>query len=185
MRGRAPVAADQRAAIIRDLDKYARDTASNVAFMSLKFRKLMESEDDGLSASDVVAADSALMDAMRALPELRRIFAKWARLLDGPAPRLVIRATDEPERLGIVARTPSGDLDVGDAVRTGTGDNAGWRVRLTDIDGSVRATIRGFYEIDIDGLLEAVSRHMDEHGPWWTPIGQSAEIHNAVGVEGR
>lgn len=163
--------ADQRAAIIRDLHKYARDAASNVAFMSRKFRELMESDDPEMTAADVVTADSALMDAMRALPELRRIFAKWARLLDGPPPRLAIRATDEPERLGIIARTPTGDLDVGTAVRTGTGDDASWRIRLTDTDGSVRVTIGGFYPADVDGLHEAVSRHMDEHGPWWAPIG--------------
>lgn len=167
MKGRAPVAADQRAAIIRDLDKYARDAASYVAFMSRKFRDLMESDDPDMLAADVVAADSALMDALRALPELRRVFAKWARLLDGPPPQLLTRATDDPERLAIVARTPSGDLDVGDAVRTGTGDGASWRVRLTDTDGSVRATIGGCYEADADCLLEAANRHMDERGPWW------------------
>lgn len=179
------MAADQRAAISRDLDKAARDATGIVGLLSCKFRELMESDDPEMPAADVVAADSALMDTMRALPELRRIFAKWARLLDGPPPQLAIRATDEPERLGIVARTPTGDLDVGDAMRTGTGDNAGWRIRLTDTDGSVRATIGGYYPADINELLEVVNRHMDEHGPWWAPIGPSAEVNNAIGVTSR
>jgi hypothetical protein len=172
------VNADQRAAIIRDLDKYARDAASYGAFMSRKFRDLMESEDPGMLAADAVAADGALMDAMRALPELRRIFAKRARLLDGPPPQLEMRATDDPARHLIVARTPAGDLDVGHAVR----DDASWRVRLTDTDGSVRAGIGGYYQAGDEDLLEAATRHMDENGPWWSaPGGTAAAGDEAIG----
>lgn len=160
--------ADQRPAIIRDLDKYARDAASSVVFMSRKFRDLMESDDPEMPATDVVAADNALMDAMRALPELRRVFAKWARLLDGPPPEPAIRATDDPGRYLIVADGPAGDRGVGEAVSTGTGRESIWRIRLTDTDGRVRVSIGLHYEATPDEVLEAVNRHMDEHGPWWS-----------------
>jgi hypothetical protein len=166
------VDADQRAAIIRDLDKYARDAASNVAFMSRKFRDLMESDDPGMTAADVVTADSALMDAMRALPELRRIFAKWARLLDGPPPSLMLGATQEPGHLDIIARAPGADLVVGRAIRSGTGDGESWRLRLTDADRDrIRVSIGLCYQATPEDLLEALNRHMDEHGPWWAGDG--------------
>lgn len=163
---RAEMDADQRAAIIRDLDKHAGDAAGHAAFMSRKFRELMESGDDALSAADTLAADQAIEAAMRALPDARRIFAKYARLLDGAPPRLAIRSTGEPERLGIIARYPDGDLDVGDARRTGSGDHAGWRIRLTG-DGRVRGSIGLCWDALVDEVLEAATRHMDERGPWW------------------
>lgn len=157
---------DQRVTLIRALDQAARDTASNAAHMSRLFRELTESGDPDMSADDALRADQAIQEVLRALPELRRIFAKQVRLLDGPPPRLAIRATGEPERLGIVARYPSGDLDVGTAERTGSGDSGGWRIRLTD-DGTVRASIGLCWGASVDEVLDGVNRHMDEHGPWW------------------
>ena len=159
---------DQRAAIIRDLDKHAKDAASMVAFMSMRFRQLMESDETTMPPRDAVEADNALMDAMRALPELRRIFAKRARLLGGPPPKLALRPTDTPGRYRVVAVTPDGDLKVGEAVVTGTGRETSWRIGRTDLDGRAQGSIVGSYEIDADGLLEAVNRHLDEHGPWWS-----------------
>lgn len=127
-----------------------------------------------MPADDAVQADNAIQEALCALPELRRIFAKQARLLDGPPPRLAIRASDEPERLVIVARYPSGDLDVGDAKRTGGGDSPGWRIRLTG-DGTVRTSIGLCWDAPVDELLDAVNRHMDEYGPWWAQEGARAD----------
>ncbi len=161
------MADDQRAGLIRDLDQAARYTASHAAHMSRLFRSLMQSENDGLSAADAVDADNAIASVMRELPEVRRIFAKYARLLDGPPPpRLAIRANAEPDRLGIIAPYPSGDLDVGEAERTGDGERPGWRIRLTD-HGQVRSSIGLCWDAAVDELLDAVNRHMDEHGPWW------------------
>lgn len=164
-----PVDAEQRSRIVRDLDNAAREAARSAARMDRLFRQLMESDERAMSAGDVITVGNALQAVVREVPELRRVFAKQARLIAGPPPRLAIRSTGEPERLGIIARCPSGNLDVGDAARTGTGDDTGWRVRLTDLDGSVRATIGLCYGGAVDDLLEAVTRHMDEYGPWWAP----------------
>lgn len=159
--------ADQRAAIIRDLGKYAAAAADNAAFMSLKFRQLMEADEQAMSIDDTIAADNALLAVMRELPELRRIFAKQVRLLAGPLPRLAIRATDEPERLDIIARYPARDVVVGDAQRTGSGDSAGWRIRLTDPGSGVRGSIGLHHDATLDEVQEAATHFMDDHGPWW------------------
>jgi hypothetical protein len=157
-----------REKLIRDLDKHARDAASHVAHLSLLWRRLMESDDPEMPPRDAVAADNALMDAMRALPELRRIFAKRARRLDGPPPTLILRATDDRGRLDIIAEAAGGDQVVGRAVRSEADGRASWHLTLTDPgSGRHRSSIGLHYEVTHKELLEALNRHMDDHGPWW------------------
>jgi hypothetical protein len=158
---------DQRAKLIRDLDKAARDAASHVAFLSLKWRKLMESDDPDMSARDAVAAENGIDEALRGMSEAKHVLAKRARRLDGPPPSLMLRATDEPGHLDIIARAPGKDLVVGDANRLGTGSGESWHLRLTDADRS-RGSVGLHYEATPEELLEALNRHMDKFGPWWT-----------------
>jgi hypothetical protein len=155
--------ADQRARLIRDLDSLAREITPKASRMERLFRDLADAEDVLMGTNDAMYAGNALPEMTRQLPELTRIFGKWARLLDGPAPRLAIRSTDEPERLGIIARYPSGDLDVGYAER----DGGWWRIRLTDPETGDRRAGIGTSGDSVDDLLDAVNRHMDDHGPWW------------------
>lgn len=159
--------ADRRAEIIRDLDKHVRDAATSVAHIDRLFRQLMETDESAMSIDDTITAGNALQAVIRELPELRRIFAKQVRLLAGPPPRLAIRATDEPERLAIIARYPDRDLDVGDARRTGSGDSAGWRIRLTDPGSGSRGSIGLCHDATLDEVLDAVNHHVEELGPWW------------------
>lgn len=162
------MAADERPAIIRELDTTGRELASKAARMDVLFRALMVTDDPDMPPADVLAADQALQEVLRALPELRRVLAKRARHLDGPPPELLIRAGDEPEHLAIIARAPSGDLAVGNATRTGVDS---WRIRLTDPDtGAIRSSI-SLTAARVDDLQAAVSQHMDDHGPWWSAPG--------------
>ena len=165
---------DQRAELIRDLDKAARDAASHVAFLSRKYRELAESDDPDMSARDAVAAENGIGEAVRGISEAKRVLAKRARRLDGPPPSLMLRATVEPGHLDIIARAPDKDLVVGDAIRTGTGKDESWHLRLTDAgrDRS-RGSIGLHHETTPEELLEALNRYMDEHGPWWTRKGHA------------
>jgi len=160
-----------REKLIRDLDKYARDAASYAAHLSLLWRRLMESDDDDMPARDAVAAENGIHEAVRGLTEARRVLAKRARLLDGPPPSLMLRATDDPGHLDIIARTPDADLPVGYAIRSGSGDRESWQLRLTEIGSSRSTRSRGsiglLHPATPEELLEALSRHMEEHGPWW------------------
>lgn len=169
--------ADQRAAIIRDLDKAARDAGSHVAFLRRKWRELMESDDPDMPARDAVAAENGIEEAMSGMSEARRVLAKRARLLDGPPPSLMLRATGDPGHLDIIARTPDADLPVGYAVRSGSGDRESWRLCLTEIGSSRSTRIRGSIGIPYpavpEELLEALNRSMDDHGPWWARQGRN------------
>jgi hypothetical protein len=156
----------RRAQLIRDLDKAARDAASHVAFLSLAYRELMEHDDPDMSARDAVALDNGIEEAMRGISEAGRVLAKRARRLDGPPPSLMLRATDEPGHLDIIARAPGKDLVVGDAFRTGTGSGESWHLRLTDA-GRSRGSIGLHWEATPEELLEALNRRVDECGHWW------------------
>jgi hypothetical protein len=162
--------ADQRAELIRDLDKAARDAASHVAFLRRKYRELMESDDPDMPPRDAIAAENGIEEAMRGISEAKRVLAKRARKLDGPPPSLMLRASDEPGHLDIIARAPGADLVVGDAIRTGTGTGESWHLRLTDADRG-RGSIGLHHEATPEELLEALNRHMDEFGPWWAGEG--------------
>jgi hypothetical protein len=161
--------AGELAKLIRDLDKAARDASSHVAFLSRKYRDLMEADDVDMSPRDAVTAENGISQAMSGLADARQVLAKLARLLDGPPPPLMLRATDDPGQLGIIAQAPEGDLLVGYAIRTAStmGDGReNWRGRLTDIGGvRIRASLGG-HESSAE-VMEHVGRFMDEHGPWW------------------
>jgi hypothetical protein len=106
---------------------------------------------------------------MKGINEAKRVLAKRARRLDGPPPSLMLRATVEPGHLDIIARAPDADLVVGDAIRTGTGSGESWHLRLTDADRDrSRGSIGLHHEATPEELLDALNRHMDEFGPWWT-----------------
>jgi hypothetical protein len=156
----------QRAQLIRDLDKAACDAASQVAFLSRKYRELMEADDPDMPPRDAVAAENGIEEAMRGASEAKRVLGKLARRLDGPPPSLMLRAADEPGHLDIIAREPAGDLIVGYAIRTGTGEDENWRMRLTDRNRA-RDSIGLCYQATPEDLLEALNRHLDEDGPWW------------------
>jgi hypothetical protein len=164
--------ADQRAELIRDLDKAARDAASHVAALSRKYRDLTESCDPDISPRDAVAVEDWIRGAMDGLSGARRVFGRLARLLDGPLPPpLMLRATDEPGHLDIIARYPDADLLVGRAVRTGIGEDESWHLRLTDADRDrdrPQGSIGLHHPATAEELLEALGRFVDDHGPWWT-----------------
>ena len=162
----------QRAQVIRDLSTAASDAARQVAYMQVKLSQLLTPDYDasGMSADEAVRVDNGLREAARGVSEAARVFGKLARLLDGPPPRLALRATDEPGRLEIIARAPDADLLVGHAARTGTGEAEQWRLRLTDIGGSpVRVSIGLHHPAAYEEVLEAATRFMNEDGPWWAP----------------
>jgi len=159
-----------RAKLVRDLAKAARDASSHVAFLSRRYRDLMESDDPGISPGDAVRAENAISAALSALVTARQVLAKRARLLDGPPPTLLLDATEERGQLNIIARTAEADLIVGRAVRLGEGDGESWRLRLTDAgSAAIRASIGLHHPASPEDLLEALGRFMDEHGPWWAP----------------
>lgn len=165
-------ASSQRAQVIRDLSTAASEAVRQVACMQVKLSQLMTPDYDasGMTPAEAVRVDQALQDAARALPDAARVFGKLARLLDGPPPRLALRATDEPGRLEVIARAPGGDLLVGHAVCTGAGKDESWRLSLTDIGGSRRRVGIGLHHpATYEEVLEAATRFMDEDGPWWVP----------------
>jgi hypothetical protein len=161
--------AGERAKLIRDLDKAARDAASHAAFLSRKYREFMESDDPDMPPRDAVTAENGISQAMSGLADARQVLAKRARLLEGPPPPLLLHATEDPGQLDIIARAPEGDLLVGYAIRTAStmGDGKeNWRARLTDIGGArIRASLGG-HESSAE-VMEHVRRFIDDHGPWW------------------
>lgn len=157
-----------RAKLIRDLDKAARDAASHVAFLSRKYRDLMESDDPDMPPRDAVTAENGISQAMSGLQDARQVLAKRARLLDGPPPRLILGATEESGQLDIIARTSEADLIVGRAIRSGNGEDETWSLRLTDAGGgTTRGSVGLHYPASLEVVLEALERFMNEHGPWW------------------
>lgn len=160
--------ATERAQLIRDLDKAARDASSHVAFLSWKYRELMKSDDPDMPPRDAVTADNGISQALSGLADARQVLAKRARLLDGPPPSLMLGATEEPGQLDIIARTAEADLTVGRAIRSGHGDDESWSLRLTDAGGgTARGSIGLHHPASPEEVLEALGRFMDEHGPWW------------------
>jgi hypothetical protein len=161
-----------RAQVIRDLGTAAREAVRQVAYMQVKLSQLVTPDCDasGMTPGEAVRVDQGLQDAARVLPDVARIFGRLARLLDGPPPRLALRASDEPGRLEVIARAPDADLLVGHAVRTGTGQDESWKLRLTDIGGGrVRVSIGLHHPAAYEEVLEAATRFMNEDGPWWVP----------------
>jgi hypothetical protein len=162
--------ADDITALIRDLDKAARDASSHTAFLSMKFRQLMESDDPDMPPRDAVDAENGIREAVSGLATARRILGKRARLLSGPPPRLMLGATGEAGQLDIIARTTEADLIVGRAIRSGSGEDESWSLRLTDAgDGTARGSIGLHHPASLEEVLEALGRFMDDHGPWWAP----------------
>jgi len=159
--------ASERAKLVRELDKAARDAVSHAAFLSRKFRDLMESDDPDMPPRDAVTAENGISQAMSGLMDARQMLAKRARRLDGPPPKLLLGAADEPGHLNIIARTAAADLVVGRAIRSGAGESESWRLRLTDTGGAVRSSISLHHPASYEEVLEALGRSMDEHGPWW------------------
>lgn len=162
--------ADQRARIIRELVQAAREASRQTGIIHLKLPVLLHDEwvDSAMTPDETVRVEQGSMDASRGLDDLKHIFGKLARLLDGPPPPLLIRATDDPGRLDIIAREDSGDICVGHGLRQGNGR---WRVVLTEPDGTVRVTMPGASSNGDtpDDLLWIATTHLNEHGPWWAP----------------
>jgi hypothetical protein len=165
-------ASSRRAQVIRDMSTAAGEAIRQVSRMQARLSELMTPDFDasGMTPDEAVRVDQALQDAARALPDVARVFGKLGRLLDGPPPRLALRATDEPGRLEIIARAPDADLLVGHAVRTGSGKDEQWRLTLTDIGGGRKRVGIGLHHpATYEEVLEAATRFMDEDGPWWAP----------------
>lgn len=155
---------DRRAKLIRELDQAAREAARQGGIMRDKFSQLVtpEYDESGMTSDEVLAVDQALISASRALGHAGQVAAKYARLLDGPKPALLLRASREPGRLDIIAREPGGDTVVGGAKP----DGDWWRIRLTALDGTRRGSI-SIGHGPVDDVQNAVNRYLDDHGPWW------------------
>jgi hypothetical protein len=159
-----------RAKLISDAAKLAQDAASQIERLNRKWRELLDPDDLDMCPADAIRAGQGIEDALRGIQDARQILAKRARLLDGPPPPLMLGATVEPGQLDIIARTSGADLLVGRAVRSGSGDDESWQLRLTDAgDGRRRGSIGLCYPASYEDIQEALERFVDENGPWWAP----------------
>jgi hypothetical protein len=96
------------------------------------------------------------------------MLGRHARAIDGEPARLAWRATDDPERLVIVASAAEDtNLDAGRGQLTRKKDGTRqWRAHLTDAGGRRHGSM-GDYE-SFHGRLEALERRAAQDAPWRT-----------------
>ena len=128
------------------------------------------SDEAGFTIYEGFTCEGALSAAVSHLEYAERMLGGHARAVNGKPGRLAWRATDDPERLVIVALAAdtSGILEVGWAQLIRHDDaTRQWRACLTEADGGRSLGSVGDYGSS-DGLIEALERCIDQDGPWWT-----------------
>jgi hypothetical protein len=174
---------------IRELARVSKETADSARALLALFRglpggtesaraQLVLSGEDyltggtdeaGFSIYEGFTCEGALQAAVSHLEYAERMLGTHARAADGEPARLAWQATDDPERLVIVASASEDttlEVGWGQLLRQEDGTRQ-WRAHLTDPGGGRRVGSMGDYE-SFHGLLEALERRVAQDGPWWT-----------------
>jgi hypothetical protein len=125
-------------------------------------------DEAGFSIYEGFTCEGALRAAVSHLEYAAGMLGRHARAIDGQPAGLAWQATDDPERLVIVASAAEDtSLEVGWGELTRKQDGTRqWRAHLTGTGGQRHGSV-GDYE-SFHGLLEALERRVAQDGPWWT-----------------